>query len=317
MPATQRLTSEPVRRLAQAGAVASPKTAAPPVVPIPKTARLAIVTPARVGFLAAAIAIIAGYYLPTERFISPENGLGYALGIVGGSSMLLLLLYPLRKRAPWLRFIGSVKAWFQAHMVLGVLGPILVLFHSNFSLGATNSNAALVAMLIVSGSGIFGRYFYTRIHHGLYGRRATRAELLASANAMRERLVGSQFVPQLLAELEQAEARILHCHGGYLRSLVRPVFVTARTYREQWRLSGIARRELRAAVHRSPVVAQQHASFKRALSRYVARRLKLSREVAEFESYERLFSLWHMLHLPLFFLLVTAGIVHVVAVHVY
>jgi hypothetical protein len=39
--------------------------------------------------------------------------------------------------------------------------------------------------------------------------------------------------------------------------------------------------------------------------------------VAAFEAYERLFSLWHVLHLPLFFMLLIAGIVHVIAVNVY
>jgi hypothetical protein len=39
--------------------------------------------------------------------------------------------------------------------------------------------------------------------------------------------------------------------------------------------------------------------------------------VAEYRVYERLFSLWHVLHLPLFFMLLAAGIVHVIAVHVY
>jgi hypothetical protein len=33
--------------------------------------------------------------------------------------------------------------------------------------------------------------------------------------------------------------------------------------------------------------------------------------------YEGLFSLWHVLHLPLFFMLLIAGITHVVAVNVY
>jgi hypothetical protein len=33
--------------------------------------------------------------------------------------------------------------------------------------------------------------------------------------------------------------------------------------------------------------------------------------------YQRLFGLWHVLHLPLIFMLFLAGIVHVVAVHVY
>jgi hypothetical protein len=39
--------------------------------------------------------------------------------------------------------------------------------------------------------------------------------------------------------------------------------------------------------------------------------------VAEFESYERLFSVWHALHLPLIFMLLLAASVHIVAVHVY
>src|SRR5512139_1638116 len=114
---------------------------------------------------AAACVLLAllGMQAGLERFITPEKGLGYALGIVGGSAMLLLLIYPARKRLAWLAPIGSVKAWFQIHMVLGIVGPLLVLFHSNFRTGATNSNVALACMLIVSGSGLIGRYFYSRI----------------------------------------------------------------------------------------------------------------------------------------------------------
>ena len=41
------------------------------------------------------------------------------------------------------------------------------------------------------------------------------------------------------------------------------------------------------------------------------------RKVAELKLYERLFSLWHVLHLPLFVMLVVSGIVHVIAVHMY
>ncbi len=104
-----------------------------------------------------------------SRFITPETGLGYCLGIVGGSMMILLLIYPARKRMQSLAPIGSVKAWFQIHMVLGVLGPLLVLFHSNFRTGATNSNVALYCMLLVSGSGLIGRYFYSRIHTEMSG----------------------------------------------------------------------------------------------------------------------------------------------------
>ncbi len=62
-------------------------------------------------------------------------------------------------------------------MMMGIIGPVCILIHCGFSLGATNSNIALFSMLTVAGSGIFGRYFYSKIHHGLYGRKATLAEL--------------------------------------------------------------------------------------------------------------------------------------------
>ena len=50
---------------------------------------------------------------------------------------------------------------------------------------------------------------------------------------------------------------------------------------------------------------------------YVDRRIAATRRVAGFEAYERLFSLWHALHLPLIFILLVAGVVHVIAVNVY
>jgi hypothetical protein len=38
---------------------------------------------------------------------------------------------------------------------------------------------------------------------------------------------------------------------------------------------------------------------------------------AAFAFYERLFALWHILHMPLFVLLILAAIVHVVGAHLY
>ena len=301
-------TAPPPPSAAAARAAPSAETAPPP------WWRL---TPARVGFTFAALLIYLGFKLPLARVLSPERGLGYALGIVGGSAMLLLLVYPLRKRMPSLAFIGSVKHWFQFHMVLGVAGPLCILYHSNFSLGATNSNAALFAMLIVSASGIVGRYFYARIHCGLYGHRTNLAELQTSATALREKVAGASFVPDLLAELEVAERRLSQRSNAPLRVLLRPLTVTARMWFERVRLTRRAVAELRATAARSRVVAERHAQFESAVRRYIARRLQATRQVVEFEAYERLFSLWHVLHLPLFFMLLIAGVAHVVAVHVY
>ncbi|MEW8349831.1 MAG: hypothetical protein AB2687_16100, partial [Candidatus Thiodiazotropha taylori] len=49
-----------------------------------------------------------------------EAGWGYWLGIVGGSMMLLLLLYPMRKRLHFMSKWLTVKFWFRLHMVFGV-----------------------------------------------------------------------------------------------------------------------------------------------------------------------------------------------------
>ncbi|MDQ1309719.1 MAG: hypothetical protein QG601_988, partial [Pseudomonadota bacterium] len=51
--------------------------------------------------------LIWGYRFPTEQYLTPQSGACYAFGILGGSAMLLLLVYPLRKRMRWLAFMGT------------------------------------------------------------------------------------------------------------------------------------------------------------------------------------------------------------------
>jgi hypothetical protein len=269
-----------------------------------------------VFFIICAAICYLGWRSPPERYISPQSGLGYALGIVGGSLMLLLLLYPARKRARWLGFIGSVKGWFQFHMVLGIIGPILVLFHSNFHFGATNSNVALVCMLVVSSSGLVGRYFYTRIHHGLYGSVTTLAELKENAARLLQVTSTIPFLSELARRLQDEETRF---HGivSRLPYFLRPLIATGLAFGTRWRLHTFIRKAIRACAASSPILARQSARLRKTAIDFVDTRLRASRRVAEFEAYERLFSLWHLLHLPLFFMLLIAGIVHVISVHVY
>src|SRR5215831_7463863 len=176
------MNAQPRKRDAISSSDAAPRIA-PALIPVPVSHRL--LTPTRIFGLTVVALLAVGYWFPTERYISPQRGIGYALGIVGGSAMLVLLLYPLRKRLRWMSFMGSTKHWFQTHMVLGIVGPLLILYHCTFTTGATNSNVALICMLVVSGSGLFGRYFYSRIHNGLYGSKATLADLQAHAQRMR------------------------------------------------------------------------------------------------------------------------------------
>lgn len=274
------------------------------------------ITLPRVLFLATALLLYWGYRFPTEQYLTPQSGLGYALGIVGGSSMLVLLVYPLRKRFRALAFMGTTKRWFQTHMALGIVGPVLVLFHANFSLGAVNSNVALACMLVVSGSGLFGRYFYARIHHGLHGRKANLAELKDYAEKLRWVTASVDFLPDLVSRIEREEQAIV-ARCDRMLVLARPLVAATSMLLARRRLRRYVAQQVRARRDGQHASRERRQLLRRTAGAYIDDRLAATRRVVEFGAFERLFSLWHALHLPLFLMLLIAGIAHVIAVHVY
>jgi hypothetical protein len=249
----------------------------------------------RVYLVACAALLAWGASVRDENYVSSGFGLGYALGVVGLAFMTLLLLYSVRKRAHALAGAGPLRHWFGTHMMLGILGPVAILFHANFRPGSTNSSVALVCMLLVAGSGIVGRLIYPKLHEGLYGRRADVRALERAAAARRGALgAGSEGQPALARALAALEALAHGDPPGLLSALVRLV-----------RLERQARavRRLAARVPGGPA----------ALEAYVG----AVRRVVEFAIYERFFASWHAFHLPLCFLLFLAAAVHVVAAHMY
>jgi len=230
----------------------------------------------------------------------------------------LLLLYPLRKRVRIMRRMAPVRHWFRIHMILGLLGPTLILYHCNFQLGSFNSRVALFSMLIVSGSGLIGRHLYARIHRGLYGRKASLIELQADLTASLDESSGlATVMPNLISALEMLAEELkgdkLNQSLGIRRSLrwaVKQFFV-------RFKLNQIAQRELRIKAAESPAVSKDFVKFRRSTRKYIRDYVSLMGRVAQFSFYERLFSLWHVLHLPLFFMLVLSATLHVLAVHMY
>ncbi len=269
-------------------------------------------------FSAAIIALlVAGWLNRDDYYLTAEFGLGYVLGIVGGSMMLLLLLYPLRKRSRAMRRLGAVKHWFRIHMLFGVLGPVLILFHANFKLGSTNSSLALTCMLLVAGSGLVGRYLYAKVHRGLYGRRLSLDELKREAEQAREQhQSATRFLPELMQQLERCVDQVTKpslAWGGPLH----PIFAVAQVRWYRFRLRAELDRLLDIHAQQSSILSQHRQRLRSAGIRYIAKRLSLARRVAHFRFFERALSLWHVLHYPLFLMLVISALVHVVVVHMY
>ena len=266
------------------------------------------------GVVIAALWI--GWVNREDNGLTPESGVGYWLGIAGGSLMLLLLLYPLRKRIKGLRALGTVGFWFRSHMILGVVGPVLVLWHANFRLGSINSNVALVAMLVVAVSGVVGRYLYSKIHLGLYGRKAEVREILADADALKEaigvdRSVADRLVEQLSAFAQLGTMTPKSVLSGFL--LVPAISVRASVVR--LRLIADARRAITAEGKRLGWSRKIRRRRLAGVAELVTLHVAAVRKAAVFAFYERLFRLWHVFHLPLFFLLVIAATIHIFAAH--
>ena len=243
---------------------------------------------------------------------------GYWLGVAGGCMMLLLFSYPLRKHFRFAQNWGRVKWWFLVHMLLGVGGPLLILLHSTFRIGSLNAGVALYSMIIVALSGVVGRFIYARVHRGLRGEQVGFKELQSRAkfdqDDARSRLAFAPKVESLLRNFEEAELKAKASWLTYFRQVF---WLPLKLWLVYWRcVNGIRKPIRRLATHgkwsRQDLVRRERASRK-----LVRRYLTAVVRVAQYTAYERLFSLWHVVHVPFVYLLVISAIVHVIAVHAY
>ena len=259
--------------------------------------------------------VYLGWQNRMEQPLTPESGAGYALGIIGGVLMLLLLPYPLRKHARFMRRLGPVKYWFRTHMLFGVVGPVCILFHSGFRLGSLNSNVAMFCMLAVATSGLVGRYIYIRIHHGLYGRKATLEELKRHSAELKALLSNDLHLPEsLLRRLESFERRVdRQCHN-LLAGVWLACSLGIRTWITYWHFRVLLLLDPRLLQGIGDTLGRPSAQ---AIARFIGAHLASIRKVAEFHFYERLFGIWHLLHFPLFLMLLISGFVHVFTIHMY
>ena len=279
---------------------------------------IARVVPLLVAGAVAAL-LVFGWLVREEEYLTPKSGLGYWLGIYGSTALLILLIYPLRKRMKATRSLGSIPLWFRLHMLLGIAGPVLIVFHTNFEFGALNSNVALLTMLTVAASGVVGRYLYAKIHMGLYGRKAEAKEILAEAESLRQSLGHELEAANYIAEeLTSFSRRVIAKQAiGLFSSLRSGAILSVQARVMQARLLAEARRLIRVEGKRRGWPWRERRQRLACISEIVRLYFTAVLKAAKFAFFERLFALWHVLHLPLFFLMLLAVLVHIWAVHHY
>jgi hypothetical protein len=283
----------------------------------PKKPRLRWVFLALVSGLTASVVFLA-WLVRRGDFYEAGSEFGYNLGLVGGLMMTTLLIYSLRKRFFAHDRLGGMESWFKYHMFVGITSPILILFHSTFKTASVNGAFALYSMLLVGLSGVVGRFIYRHIHQGLYGRQLTLSDVTAELKATSDR-VDSVFYQQPAIEkrLHDFQHLAFTSVGLSPKGLWRFMAIAWRGRQLAKSVGADAKRFLKQEFKGRPghpselLLSQQLAQAQ--IDAYIESVVRAS----QFSVWEKLFSAWHLIHIPFLYLLIFCGIVHVVAVHMY
>lgn len=247
-----------------------------------------------------------------------NSDFAYYIGLVGGLLMLSLLLYPLRKRIVAFERLGKMEHWFKFHMVAGIVGPLLVLFHSTFKTGSLNGAAALYAMILVAASGVMGRFIYRHIHRGLYGKKLTLEEAAIQVTECAEHVRSVYALrPDIEPRLKSFHDEAFHPDGSWLARVWRFITLRWKSRRLAKRVRGDAKKALVKQFKKTGGGRREVVMHYRLAREQIDRYLDSVVMASQLSVWEKLFSFWHIVHIPFLYLLVFSGVVHVVAVHMY
>ncbi|RDH88937.1 MAG: transcriptional regulator [endosymbiont of Seepiophila jonesi] len=250
--------------------------------------------------------------------VLPENGKFSGFGGWLLTLFVTLVLYSLRKRVGWMKRLLTVKFWFRFHMLMGVLGPTLVMLHSNFHLGSLNGRVALFSMITVAISGLAGRFVYSRIHYGLHGGKI-KFDRLKSDSELLTRKLGRLFelAPGTKERLARFEGRVVNVQESLFKSFINWLRIRIEAPLLYKHIQREFNRQLKQSARELGWKPQRTRSYRKTVRLLIGTHKRASVRILELHFYERLFSLWHVMHLPLFFMMLVTGFIHIYAVHIY
>ncbi len=313
------MAADPLR-MQRAPAAGAASTSHTPNVPTPRAVAPRRHSPARGLPLLVALALptlvtawgLPYYVLPLAQrlrhplhgLLKPSGALGLAFGVLAISLFLFMWLYPLRKHARWLGWTGSVGRWLDVHIVMGLSLPFIAAVHAGWRFDGLIGLGTL-SMVIVSLSGVVGRYLYTHIPRDRAGLELSLEESGAERRTLLAALaVETGLTPQELERALGIDLRPLAA-GGIVRTFQRLLTDDFHRWRTLRRLRAEWSREGRAGALRDP------RQLQRAL-RLARQELALSQQVRLLDATRRVFGWWHVAHRPFALTALIAVLVHVV-----
>jgi hypothetical protein len=263
------------------------------------------------------VGALAAWVSVTHPYTSGSD-LGYYLGLVGGCMMLSLLFYPLRKYWAPLQNAGSLRAWFLVHIAFGILGPVLILFHSVFHLRSFNASVAFWSTIVVAVSGIMGRFLYIHIYRGLDGRQLTLQELESFLESRSDKTLHAlDLAPHIRDELEDYRKQAFTKDASAWRQFTGFFAVSFRRQRLTERAEAELRRILALHGKHAGWSKAQYQREVEAVKDLIGGYLRAVDVTARLAFWEHFLAAWAIAHIPVVYILALSAIAHVVAVHTY
>ena len=241
----------------------------------------------------------------------PKSFIPLLIGIIGSVMIASgVIFYALRKRISALKKLGRMTSWLNFHIMCCLLGPLLVVYHSAFTVKAPNSAIALYSMLIVVASGVVGQYLFRHFQFSLSGERATLKEMNEETDQLNQKVQQYFSEPQkIIGTIKTFFAvREWQKSGGLVRSFYTMV-------RLDW-----LERKLKRQIQRYLASKPQRifsTPGQGPFENLLIERISLEKKIFVLEAATRLFSFWHKLHVPLVWILIMTFIVHVTAVLIF
>lgn len=229
-------------------------------------------------------------YSPAHPLLRPSGPVGQTLGVLGAALMLVPFIYMARKRLSRGKGAANLKRWLEVHIFCGIVGPVVVTFHTAFKFNGIVS-AAYWSMVLVALSGFVGRYLYVRIPRTIRGVELSQSELDERMSALLDDLQWTAG-PGVLEAIERLDAQI------------------AASPPRWWQFGG--RRALVASVDAAlSGLTLADAGVSARLQSLLAERADLQHRRHALGVTKRVFDLWHVFHLPLVWIMFAIVTLHV------
>ncbi|RYZ60174.1 MAG: hypothetical protein EOP07_01690 [Proteobacteria bacterium] len=232
--------------------------------------------------------------------LSPQSGkpLSYALGWIGFCTMAATNLYIIRKRSLSLQKFGSLQGWMNWHIFFGLLGPTLIVFHSNFKVGGLVS-ISFWSMVVSFLSGIVGRYFYIQLLQGKMALKKQIDELEAKFDTYEKLQKGRIHHKAMLA----AKAGAFSMAGGLQGDELKQSTILSFLGRSVWG-------EMQLFLFLPPLPWKSGSG-----SRELRKQLKiwalLRKRLISMHYYQLLFGYWRSFHSPFAIWMYVVAIIHI------